>query len=344
MDGSRVAVYAPITLVVVEQTLGRRIRTLFDVGKHASKGYGRDLASRMAAAISYRTVFALAPMLVVAVSIAGFVLGGDTDAQATVIEAINDVAGPAVAEVMEPFLKSALMAADTAAVVGVLLLLWSSSTLFLELQRALNDIFNVPVPEERRILVLATQRAVGILWTVGAGILLVAVFVLGAALQIAGDAISSWLDTSAPFASVFGSLLSFALMGLVFALVFQTLTLRKLPWKPVFFGAGFTSAAFTLTGLLTGIYFREFGSPTALGISSSIVVIIFLAFLLSSVFLFGAEIARSYWLLVYERDENYLLFADPEPASSQQQGNLPLSLTAIATFLLGLLLGRKGKD
>lgn len=312
---------------------------------HASKEYGRDLASRMAAAISYRTVFALAPMLVVAVSIAAFVLGGNAEAQAAINKTITDLAGPEVAENVAQLLNSALEAADTAALVGFIVLLWSSSTLFLELQRALNDIFEIPIPEEKRLFVVAIQRSVGVLWTVGIGILLVAVFALNAAVQIAGDAISSWLNTSVPFISVFSALLSIGLMALIFALIFQTLTIQKIPWRAAWVGAGFSAAGFTIAGLGTGIYFRQFGEPTALGISGSIVVLIFLAYLLSSVFLFGAEVSRSYWVSVYDRDQNHLLFSpEPEAESGAGQSAVAVSLTALVTFLIGLVVGRKGRD
>jgi membrane protein len=296
----------------------------------------------MAAAISYRTIFALAPMLVVAISVAGLALGNNAEAQAALATTITEIAGPDVAEVMENFLQSALEAADTAAILGVLLLLWSSSTLFLELQRALNDIFDVPIPEEKRIFVVAIQRVVGVLWTVGIGIILVGVFTLNALVQIAGEAISSWLNTNTSFVSVVGFLLSIGLMAAIFALVFQTLTLGKIPWRAAWVGGAVASAGFTLSGFATGIYFRNFGTPTALGISGSIVVLVFLAYLLASVFLFGAEVSRSYWVLVWDRDENYLLFSphsqvQPEP----KEEPLRLSLTALSAFLIGLFLGRK---
>ncbi|HEY5890119.1 MAG TPA: YihY/virulence factor BrkB family protein [Acidimicrobiia bacterium] len=328
----------------MDRSIGERARTVFDVLKHALKEYGRDLASRMAAAISYRTVFALTPMLVVAVSIATLVLGGNEEAQAAISRAITDLAGADVAMIVDELLESALDAADTAALIGFLVLLWSSSTLFIELQRALNDIFEIPIPDEKRLFVLAIQRSVGVLWTVGIGIMLVVVFALNAAVQIAGEAISSRLGTNLSFISIFSVVLSIGLMALIFALVFQTLTIHKIPWRAAWVGGGFTAAGFTIAGLGTGIYFRQFDQPTALGISSSIVVLIFLAYLLSSVFLFGAEVSRSYWLSG-DRDQSQLLFK-PENEAEVVPGHAPvaISMTALATFLIGLIVGRKGRD
>ena len=299
----------------------------------------------MAAAISYRTVFALTPMLVVAVSIATFVLGGNEEAQAAITRAVTDLAGAEVARTVDGLLASALESADTAAVIGILVLLWSSSTLFIELQRALNDIFEIPIPDEKRLLVLAIQRSVGVLWTVGIGIMLVVVFALNAAIQIAGDAISSWLGANFSFIYIISVLVSIGLMAVIFALVFQTLTIHKIPWRAAWVGGGFTAAGFTIAGFGTGLYFRQFGQPTALGISGSIVVLIFLAFLLSSVFLFGAEVSRSYWLWTDGLEQNHLsVKLEPEVATVAGQSRLAISLTALATFLVGLVVGRIGRD
>jgi membrane protein len=212
----------------------------------------------------------------------------------------------------------------------------------LELQRALNEIFDIPIPDEKRLFVIAVQRSVGVLWTIGVGVMLVAVFALNAGVQIAGDAISSELNTNAPLVSIVGGIFSIGLMALIFALIYQTLTISKIPWAAAWVGAGFTAAGFTIAGLGTGFYFSRFGEPTALGISSSIVVLIFLAYLLSSVFLFGAEVSRSYWISVYDRDDGYLLVnLEDETGPVVRQSGVGVSLTALATFLIGLLVGRK---
>lgn len=324
----------------MDRNAGERFRVALAVSKQASKEYGRDLVSRMAAAISYRTMFALAPMLVVAVSVAGLVLGGNAEAQAAITEAIAEVAGAEVAETVSNLLERAFESADTAALIGIAILLWSSSTLFLELQRALNDIFDMPLPEEKRLRVLAVQRGVGVLWTVGVGILLIALFAVNAATQIAGDTISRFLDVPEALVSFAGFVVSFAFMVLVFGIIFQTLTIGKIPWKAVWVGAGFTAVAFAIAGFLTGLYFELFEQPTALGVTSSIVVLLFLAYGLSSVFLFGAQVSHSYWELVYDADESHLLFldeAEPEAAPEESSG---LSMTALAAFVIGFFIGR----
>jgi membrane protein len=319
-----------------------RFKTVLAVLKGAAREYGNNVGGRMAAAVSFRTVFAITPLLVIAVSIAGFVVGGNLEARTAIINAVNDVAGSEMSGLMSDVLDSALESADAAAVVGVVLLLWSSSTLFLELQRDLNQIFEVPIPFERRILAMGVQRLVGILWTVGIGISLTALFAVNAATQIAGSAISRFLNIPVAFVPALGFVVAFTFMVMMFGLVFQTLTMRKLPWTPVWIGALFTATMFSIAGYLTGFYFSQFSEPTALGFSGSIVLLLFLAYLLSSVFLFGAEVTQSYQRLVYDADDSHIVFVDDlsEPRDESEKST-SLTLTALITFVVGLLVGSR---
>lgn len=329
----------------MERTIRDQFRTAMAVFKHAARKHAADLGNRMAAAIAYRTVFAIAPMLVVGVSIAGFVVGGSAPVHAQIVLAIRDLAGPELATRLNDILIKALEAADTAAVVGVLLLLWASSTLFLELQRDLNEIFEIRLPTEKRWMVVLAQRGIGFLWTVGIGIILIALFAVNTAAQVAGDALASWLNTSPEFLGFLGFLVSFAFMALMFGVVFQTLTIAKIPWRPVWIGALFTATVFTAAGYLTGVYFNLIGEPSALGVAGSIVLLLFLAYLLSSVFLLGAQVAHSYWRLVYGPDQDHLLFLDDDPRTeSDEPGPMALSMTAVATFLVGLLVGSRNRN
>jgi uncharacterized BrkB/YihY/UPF0761 family membrane protein len=99
---------------------------------------------------------------------------------------------------------------------------------------------------------------------------------------------------------------------------------------------------FSIAGYLTGFYFSQFSEPTALGFSGSIVLLLFLAYLLSSVFLFGAEVTQSYQRLVYDADDSHIVFVDDlsEPRDESEKST-SLTLTALITFVVGLLVGSR---
>jgi membrane protein len=222
--------------------------------------------------------------------------------------------------------------------------MWSGSTLFLELQRDLNEIFEVDVPVERRFLLVLIQRGIGFLWTLGIGVSLLVLFAFNALWQIVADLIlENTTDSLRGFISVGGSLIAFVFMVAVFGLVFQTLTIEKLPWKPVWIGALFTAVIFTLTGLVTGLYIQILGEPSAVGFASSLVVVLFLAYLLSSAFLFGAQVTQSYSVLVFSADRNRLIFSEPDTDTEEPTSVKNLSLSTVAAFFIGLVVGWRNR-
>lgn len=315
-----------------------RTRAAMAVLRDAAKEHGLHFGSRMAAAISFRTVFAIAPLLVVAVSVAGFVVGGNAAAREAIVDNVREVAGGQMAELMEDLLEGALQSADTAAILGVVLLIWSASTLFIELQRDLGQIFEVPRREEKRLLWLLMQRLVGVLWTVGVGVALIALFAVNAATHAAAETLSSFLEYPEWSVRLLGSAISFAFVALMFGLVFQTLTLDRLPWRPVWVGALFTAISFSLAGFLTGLYFSTFDRPSALGYTGSIVVLLFVAYLMSTVFLFGAQVTQSYRELIWDPRHG----GDAPTVDAERRGEpVAAPLTAVAAFLIGLVIGRR---
>lgn len=302
-----------------------------------------DRVSRMAAAVSYRTVFAVVPMLVVSLSVAGLVIGDNAEVKQQLVANIADFMGQSLVSDISDLLDTALQQADSLAVFGFLVLLWSGSTLFLELQRDLNEIFEVEAPTEKRILVVLIQRGIGFLWTLGLGVSLLALFGFNAAWQFVADLILD--NTSQSLRGVIGiggPIIAFVFMVAIFGLVFQTLTIVRQPWKPVWIGALFTAVIFTIAALLTRLYIDILGEPSVAGFASSIVVLLLLAYLLSSVFLFGAQVTQSYRLVVYEADRDRLVFSDStdveEPTSVRS-----LSLSALAAFFVGLVVGWRNR-
>lgn len=325
--------------------LRRRIGIAWAVLKRAGQEYGQDKVSRMAAAISYRTVFAVVPMLVVVFAVTGLVVGDDADVKQNIVTNVSELVGQNFATTIDDLLDTAVEQADGLAVFGFLVLLWSGSTLFLELQRDLNEIFEVDAPEEKRFLLVLLQRGIGFLWTLGLGVSLLALFAFNALWQTLADVVlNNTTEDLRGLISIGGSVIAFVFMVAIFGLVFQTLTLEKIAWKPVWIGALFTAVIFTGTGLLTGLYVQLQGAPSPAGFASSLVVVLFLAYLLSSVFLFGAQVTQAYTLLVYQADRARFVFSDQNAGVDDEQTSSSLSVATLAAFFLGLLVGWRKRN
>lgn len=306
-----------------------------EIFKTAGKQYGLDRVNRMASAVAYRTMFALAPLFLVAIFVLGLFVG-DVDARQELLDVINRVAGPTVIDALENFLRSVGEGGGTAGLVGFGLLLWTGSSLFLELQNDLNDIFEVPSEQTTGIIETIRKRGIGFLWALGLGLILVAIWLLNSLWQLVDDFLPSSFDPVHRAVSVLTPAISVLLLPFVFGLIFQTLTQVKVRWRAVWWGSFFTAVAFLLASYATSLYFRLAGDSPA-GIAGALFVILLLAYVLSAVFLFGAEVTK-----VYDRYlETGKIAPDPPPGPgaivAAPEPAMPVS--AVLGFLGGLLVG-----
>jgi membrane protein len=307
----------------------------------AGHKFGRERLGRMSAAIAYRTVFALAPLLIIAVSVVGLVLGSSVEAQQEIIQTISDVAGEQVAAFFESFLASALSAGDTAAIIGFALLFWFASSLFLEMQNDLNDIFHVPYEHTTGLILTAKKRVIGFLWALGFGLSVVLVLLINSVWALLERVFPQGWEVLYNAVAIAGPLVSLVVLPLIFALMFQTMTSVSVPWRAVWWGGLFTALVFIIAAYGISFYFQLFGEPTALGFASSVVVVLFLAYMLSSVFLFGAAVTKVYSdYLAQSQEGPSENLPGPGGAGVVVDGpSSPLERTAVIALLVGVALG-----
>jgi membrane protein len=314
-------------------------RTPAEILVAAAREFGADRASRMSAAIAYRTVFALAPLLMILVAVLGAFLGSRAEAQLEILDTIESVAGETVAETVGDVITSAVGSADTAAIVGGVLLLWTASGLFLELQRNLNDVFDVPGEEVSGILPMLRTRGIAFLWALGLGLLLIATWGLNAIWRFIGDLLPDSMARLHEIVGILAPLVSLILLSLVFGLVFQTMTAVTVRWRAVWVGGLFTSIVFVAAAYGLGLFFQVASGPTALGFTGSLVAVIFLAYFLSSVFLFGAEVTKVYADRLQARatPPTRVPSGDPQVLVAEPPTGVPRF--AFVAFLAGLAVG-----
>jgi membrane protein len=208
------------------------------------------------------------------------------------------------------------------------------------MQRDLNDIFRAPREKVTGLVAMVRTRGIGFLWAFGLGVLLIAAWFLNAIWRFLAGLLPERMAGAHEVVSVLTPLVSLLVLPVLFALIFQTMTVTPLPWKPVWIGATFTAVVFVAASYGIGLYFQVFGSATALGFAGSFVVVLFLAYFLSTVFLYGAEVTQAYT----ER------FVVPDASATSQASQDPQVLVAAPTdegvpraamlaFLAGLAIG-----
>ncbi len=263
-----------------------------------------DRTLRMAGALAYYSVFAMAPLILIAIGVASQFFDQNT-AKAQILREIGDTVGPSARDALMQILDQAGGAGNgiLAAVVGFVLLLIGASGLFAELQDGLNNIWKVKPKPGLGIWELIKNRLLSITVVLGTGFLLLVSLILTAALS----AIGGWMEAHLPGSTwvwhALNSLLSLAVVTLLFAMIFKILPDARIDWRDVWMGAVVTAALFTIGKALIGAYLGRSGLAATYGAAGSIVVLLTWVYYSAVILLFGAEFTHTYAMATRRRVE-----------------------------------------
>ncbi|HZD24026.1 MAG TPA: YihY/virulence factor BrkB family protein [Acidimicrobiia bacterium] len=263
----------------------------YEILRTAARQYGEDRAARMAAAVSYRAIFAVAPLLLVAVFVFGRILGGSGTAESEILSAVERFAGQEVEDAVRTILRPVQESGSAAGVAGFVLLLWTASSLFMEVQNDLNDIFGVPYEHTTGVVAFIRKRGLGFLAALGLGIVLIAVWMINSVWQFLGGVFPESFEPVHRLIGLLAPLVSVVVLPFVLGLTFQVLCRAKVRWRAIWWGAFWTSIAFLAAAYGISLYF-DLSQTNAATLVGSAFVILLLAFVLSSVYLFGAEVTK----------------------------------------------------
>lgn len=249
--------------------------------------YGSDHGSRLAASLAYRAVFALAPLLLVAVSVAGFVYG-TADAQARLVAEIQPYVGAEASSLMFDLLDQAAASRSSTGIIGLLLMTWTASALFLEAQGSLNLIFGSESAPKGGVGAWILRRALALSAALSMGVVLLAVIGSGAAWGM----VESRLDLAESVRQALVWLtpvVAWLVLAGLFTIVFHFVPSRDIPWRAARIGGTITAVGFAIATLVVGSYFDP-GRFSGTGFAGGFVLILFSVYVLAQVVLFGAEI------------------------------------------------------
>ncbi len=252
-----------------------------------------DNASQLAAAMAFYTVFSLAPLLFIAVAIAGLMFGREA-IQGEVLFYIERVTGGVGAKVVQNLLADAHAHSTVATVIGLGTLLFGASIVFAQLQDALNTIWEVTPKPERSMRLFLKKRIVSFLMVIGCGLLLLASLIAAAAISATKDILGNWFSMPSYLLEIAYFLISFVGITLLFGLLFKFLPDVKVAWSDVWIGSAFTALLFTLGKSAIGIYLGHSRMGSAYGATGSIIVLLAWIYYSAQVVFFGAEFTQVY--------------------------------------------------
>jgi membrane protein len=253
-------------------------------------------ASSLGAALAFYTLFSIAPILVIAMAVAGYVFGSNV-AESHVLAEMRALLGDAGAAAVQSLLTSAQQSEKKgfAAAVGVITLLVGATSVFGELQRTLDYIWKSPPRKDSlawwRIL-RARILSVGLI--LGVGFLLVVSLIASAALAALGAWLGSFVVRWAVILPALDIVLSLGLTTVLFAAIYKYVPREVIAWGDVWVGGLATACLFTVGKLLIGLYLGRSTLSSAYGAAGSIMVLLLWIYYSAQIFLLGAEFTRAF--------------------------------------------------
>jgi membrane protein len=262
--------------------------------RESAVGFVNDNALSHGAAMAFYAATSLAPILLIVVAIAGLAFGHDA-AQLALSAQISGLMGPESADLLQTALESASskLYGTWAAVIGLVTLLVAASGVFGEMQQSLNTIWKVE-PQGSSLSRLMRARAASLGLVAALGFLLLVSLIASAAISALGNFINAHLPFGTIILSVINAIVSFALISLLFAVIYKVLPDRRLEWRDVAIGAVVTAALFTLGKSLIGWYIGTSAIASSYGAAGGLLVILLWVYYSSEIFLLGAEFTRAY--------------------------------------------------
>ena len=288
-----------------------------DLFKAAAVNWMNDHAQSMGAALAFYTIFSIAPLLLIVISIAGFFFGEDV-ARGEIYGQLQDMLGTSGALVVRDLLESASRTATSvpAAAFGFLVLFIGATSVFAELQDALDRIWRAPLrPKSAGLWGLVRARLLSFGMILGIGFLLIVSLAFSAGLEALSK---RWDPQSLSWNTVTGATgraLSFALVTAVFALIYKTMPRVRIAWRDVWVGAAVTAVLFVAGKFLIGLYVGRSGITSAFGAAASLIVVLLWVYYSAQIFLFGAEFT---WVFSHRYGSRK---GNPMPGSDKAAGS-----------------------
>jgi membrane protein len=275
------------------------IKNLPKIVKLTYRGWKEDNGSRLAAALTYYTVFSLAPMLIIAIAVAGLIWQRQA-VQDQVLSQVQGLIGGEGKTFISGLLDSASKPAQGlfATIIGLVTLIFGALGVFNELHNSLNTVWDVPEIKVsgiwNSIKEVVVNRLLSFTMVLGIGFMLLVSLVISTGISALGN----WVGTVLPFQEVIlqiiNLVISIAILTVFFALIFKVLPDAEIAWRDVWVGAFVTAVLFSIGKLLIGLYLGSSAVGTTFGAAGSLVLLLLWVYYSAQILFFGAEFTQVY--------------------------------------------------
>lgn len=272
-------------------------RRIWILLKETVDEWQRDKVDQMAAALAYYTLFSIAPLLVIAVAVAGAVFGEEA-ARGEVVAQIQGLLGKAGAEVVQTALANTQNPQSGSGIVpsiiSTLALIFGASGVFVQLQDSLNAVWNVEASPQAGVQAVVRKRIFSFAMVITIGFILMVSLIVSAGLAALTTFTNQLFPAFEIFWRVFNAGVSLGVFTGLFALIYKYLPDINIDWKDVLVGSLFTSILFSIGKELLGFYLGNGSFGSAYGAAGSVVTVLAWIYYSVQIMLFGAEFTQVY--------------------------------------------------
>ncbi len=250
---------------------------------------------KMSASLAYYTIFSLAPLLIMIISITSLIYGQDTNQK--IFQEINGFVGSDAAFQIQSTIQKVSRSghSTTAAIIGAITLFLGSTGVFIQIQDSINSIWRVRAKPKKGWQRLILNRLISFSMVLGLGFLLIVSLIINGLVIALSDKLSHYFpDVTILLVNVFNVLITFIIISVLFAIIFKFLPDAEIEWKVVAIGAITTALLFMLGRFLIGLYINKVGPGSAYGAAGSIIVILTWVYYSAAILFFGAEFTQVY--------------------------------------------------
>jgi len=264
--------------------------------KETFSGFINDNAIKLSAALSYYTIFSLAPLLIIIISLSG-IFFGDEAVNGRIFGQISGLVGSEAALQIQEIIKNVKLSNSNmyAAVFGLVILLIGASGVFAEIQDSINFIWGIEAKPNRGLIKYIYNRLMSFSMIGSVGFLLLVGLIVNSLVDILSNRLAEIFPKDLLYLFyVINILLVFGIITTLFTIIFKTLPDGKVALRDCIIGASFTSVLFMIGKFAIGFYLGSYNMASIYGAAGSIIIILVWVYYSAIILYFGAEFTKVY--------------------------------------------------
>lgn len=272
-------------------------KTVFAFIKEVFSNFSDDKVLKFSAALSYYTVFSIAPILTIIISIFANYFGLDA-VQGKIFGQINGLVGADAAKQIQDMIGNTHKSGNTfiASVISVVVLVLGATGIFGEIQDSINSIWGLKSKPKAGIIKLILNRLISFSLIISMGFIAMVSLVLDAAVAAISELMTRIPGAGEYFIIIIKYALNFVILSVMFAVIFKVLPDAKIKWRDVMKGSILTAILFIIGKFAIGLYVSKTNVGSVYGAAGSIVVILVWVYYTAVILYFGAEFTKVYSL------------------------------------------------